>query len=66
MEMQELHHGRLIDHIQLVVRDPAAVQRFYTAIFDALSIPMAGSGEGFFGQTSCSSRPPTARMHKGS
>ena len=35
METQELHRGRLIDHIQLVVRDLAAAQRFYAAIFDA-------------------------------
>ena len=33
MEAQELHRGRLIDHIQLVVRDIVAAQRFYTAIF---------------------------------
>jgi catechol 2,3-dioxygenase-like lactoylglutathione lyase family enzyme len=48
METQELHRGRLIDHIQLVVRDLAAAQRFYTAIFDVLRIPMAGSGDDFF------------------
>ena len=48
METQELHRGRLIDHIQLVVRDLAATQRFYTAIFDVLNIPMGGTGDGFF------------------
>ena len=48
MEMQELHRGRLIDHIQLVVRDLDAAQRFYSAVFDALGIPFGGSGEGFF------------------
>jgi catechol 2,3-dioxygenase-like lactoylglutathione lyase family enzyme len=48
METQELHRGRLIDHIQLVVRDLAAARRFYTAIFDVLNIPMAGSGDDFF------------------
>ena len=48
METQELHRGRLIDHIQLVVRDLAAAQRFYAAVFDALQIPMGGVGADFF------------------
>lgn len=48
METQELHRGRLIDHIQLVVRDLAAVQAFYAAILDVLDIPMGGTGDGFF------------------
>jgi catechol-2,3-dioxygenase len=33
METQELHRGRLIDHIQLVVKDLPASQTFYTAVF---------------------------------
>lgn len=48
METQELHRGRLIDHIQLVVRDLSASQTFYAAIFDVLKIPMGGTGDGFF------------------
>lgn len=48
METQELHRGRLIDHIQLVVKDLAAAQKFYTAVFEVLDIPIGGSGEGFF------------------
>ncbi|MBN8739215.1 MAG: glyoxalase [Lysobacterales bacterium 69-70] len=48
METQELHRGRLIDHIQLVVADLSASQRFYTAVFDVLGIPMGGTGPGFF------------------
>ena len=48
METQELHRGRLIDHIQLVVRDLPASQKFYTAVFDVLKIPMAGTGDGYF------------------
>ena len=31
METQELHRGRLIDHIQLVVRDLPASRAFYAA-----------------------------------
>lgn len=48
MKAQELHRGRLIDHVQLVVRDLAASRRFYAAIFDVLQIPMGGSGDDFF------------------
>lgn len=48
MNTQELHRGRLIDHIQLVVRDISASKAFYTAILDALRVPMGGSGDGFF------------------
>lgn len=48
METQELHRGRLIDHIQLVVRDLPASQVFYQAVCAALEIPMGGVGEGYF------------------
>jgi lactoylglutathione lyase len=48
MEIQELHRGRLIDHIQLVVKDFAASKRFYTAVLGALGIPVGGGGEDFF------------------
>jgi catechol 2,3-dioxygenase-like lactoylglutathione lyase family enzyme len=48
METQELHRGRLIDHIQLVVRDLSAARRFYTAIFEVLNIPIGGAAEDYF------------------
>ena len=48
METQELHRGRLIDHIQLVVRDLPASQAFYEAVFDVLGVPMGGTGDGYF------------------
>lgn len=48
METQEIHRGRLIDHIQLVVRHLADTQAFYAAIFEVLNIPMGGVGEGYF------------------
>jgi catechol 2,3-dioxygenase-like lactoylglutathione lyase family enzyme len=48
METQELHRGRLIDHIQLVVRDISASRQFYTAVFEVLNIPISGSGEDYF------------------
>ena len=48
METQELHRGRLIDHIQLVVPDLAAAQRFYAGIFEVLNISMGGRGDDYF------------------
>ena len=48
MNVQELHRGRLIDHIQLVVRDLPASQKFYTAVFNVLDIPLGGTGNDFF------------------
>jgi len=48
METQELHRGRLVDHIQLVVRDLAAAQDFYSAVFASLGVPMGGTGPDYF------------------
>ncbi len=48
METKELHRGRLIDHLQLVVSDLAAAKRFYQAVLKALDVPMGGEGEDFF------------------
>ena len=48
METMELHRGRLIDHIQLVVRDLVASRRFYQAVFDTIGIPIAGEGDDYF------------------
>ena len=48
MEAHQLHRGRLIDHIQLVVRDLSASQAFYAAVLASLEVPMGGSGDGYF------------------
>ncbi len=48
MEMQELHRGRLIDHVHLVVPDIEASRRFYRAVLDALAIPIGGEGSDYF------------------
>ncbi|MDO8878562.1 MAG: VOC family protein [Pseudolabrys sp.] len=48
METQELHRGRLIDHIQMVVDDLAAARRFYEAIFKVLDIPIGGEAKDYF------------------
>jgi len=48
MKTHELHRGRLIDHIQLVVKDLPASKVFYKAVLDALDIPLGGEGDGYF------------------
>jgi catechol 2,3-dioxygenase-like lactoylglutathione lyase family enzyme len=48
MEANELHRGRLIDHLQLVVRDLGASRRFYEAVLGVLGVPIGGEGEGYF------------------
>ena len=48
METMELHRGRLIDHLQLVVRDLPASRSFYEAVFRVLEIPLGGTGDDYF------------------
>lgn len=48
METNQLHRGRLIDHIQLVVRDLKVSQHFYTAVLAVLDIPVVETAEDFF------------------
>ena len=48
MEAAQLHRGRLIDHLQLVVSDLAASRRFYEAVLSTLDIPIGGASETFF------------------
>ncbi|RZJ13482.1 MAG: VOC family protein [Haliea sp.] len=48
MQTQQLHRGRLIDHLHLVVRDLPASRRFYEAVLKALEIPIGGGGDSYF------------------
>lgn len=48
MEANQLHRGRLVDHIQLVVRDLGASEQFYRAVLDVLGIPVVSTGDGYF------------------
>ncbi|RYZ09841.1 MAG: VOC family protein [Myxococcales bacterium] len=48
METNELHRGRLIDHIQLVVADLVASKRFYADVLAALGLSIGGEGPDFF------------------
>lgn len=44
----KLHRGRLIDHIQLVVRDLKTSHDFYAAVLAVLDIPIIGTTHDFF------------------
>ena len=48
METQTLFRGRLIDHLQLVVRDLEASRSFYTAVLGVLQVPIGGSADDYF------------------
>jgi catechol 2,3-dioxygenase-like lactoylglutathione lyase family enzyme len=48
MDTDRIYRGRLIDHLQLVVRDLDASRDFYTAVFAVLGIPIGGSGADYF------------------
>ena len=48
MATTELFRGRLIDHVQLVVRDLEASRAFYVAVFEVLEIPLGGEQDDFF------------------
>jgi len=44
----QIHRGRLIDHVQLVVRDLAASRRFYAAVMETIGIPGGPAGKDYF------------------
>ena len=48
MEAQQLHRGRLIDHVHLIARDIEVTKRFYVAALGALGRKIEGEGEGYF------------------
>lgn len=48
METNKLYRGRLIDHVQLVVRDLGASRKFYGAVFEVLGIPIGGEAATHF------------------
>lgn len=53
METNELHRGRLIDHVQLVVADLEASKRFYSAVLGVLGIEIVATGDFSYGDELC-------------
>lgn len=61
----QLHRGRLIDHIQLVVADLPASLAFYEAVLAVIGVPVV-RGEGYFYADELfvsSGEPHTGRCH---
>ncbi|HEX5659991.1 MAG TPA: VOC family protein [Polyangiales bacterium] len=48
MQANQLSRGRLIDHLQLVVKELDPSRRFYEATLAVLGVPIGGEGPGFF------------------
>ena len=48
MQTDSVFRGRLLDHVQLVVRSLPASRRFYEAVLEVLDVPIGGEGNGFF------------------
>lgn len=48
METQRIFRGRLIDHLQLVVKDIEKSKKFYSAVFETIGIPIGGSAADYF------------------
>lgn len=48
MKVNEIHRGRLIDHVQLIVHDIDRSKRFYRAVLGALGREINGEGEDYF------------------
>src|SRR5258706_14262376 len=65
MEIHELHRGRLIDHLQLVVADLDASKRFYAAVLGVLGIAIGGEGPGFFWADELFVSSPESRAAQG-
>ena len=48
MEAQQLHRGRLIDHVHLIARDLEGTKRFYAAVLGVFGRKIEGEGENYF------------------
>jgi catechol 2,3-dioxygenase-like lactoylglutathione lyase family enzyme len=62
----DFYRGRLIDHVQLVVRDLAASRRFYEGVLAVFGVPVVRVGEEFFWADELfvsAGQPRTARTH---
>ena len=62
----EFYRGRMIDHVQLVVRDLEASRRFYEAVLKVIGVPVVRVGDDFFWADELfvgTGEPKTGRVH---
>jgi catechol 2,3-dioxygenase-like lactoylglutathione lyase family enzyme len=48
MQTQEIHRGRLIDHVHLIAHDLDKTKQFYAAVLGVLGRKIEGEGDGYF------------------
>ncbi len=48
MQTHQIHRGRLIDHVHLIVEYIERAKRFYAAVLGALGRRIEGEGDGYF------------------
>jgi catechol 2,3-dioxygenase-like lactoylglutathione lyase family enzyme len=62
---EEWHRGRLLDHVQIVVRDIDASRRFYEAVLGVFGFSLQQMGENFYFDELVISTgtEPTGRTH---
>ena len=65
MQVQEIHRGRLIDHIHLVVSDLERSKRFYTAVLAALGRSLDAESPDYFWADELFVSTPSSRQAEG-
>jgi catechol 2,3-dioxygenase-like lactoylglutathione lyase family enzyme len=65
MTTMQIHRGRLIDHVHLVVSDLEASRRFYRVVLSVLGIGFSGEGKDWFWADELFVSTPESRAAQG-